>query len=275
MKSGDRALLEVLQYEFMRNALLAGLLASVACGLIGVIVVVKRMVSISGGISHAAFGGIGLGYFLGFDPILGALLFTVVSALGIGVLRGRTKLSEDAAVGILWVTGMSLGVILISLTPGYAPNLFAYLFGSILTVPTSDLIEMAVLDVIIITTIFLFYEEFMAISFDESFAFVVGVPVERIYLLLLSLIALTVVVLIRIVGVILVIAMLTIPATISWQFSYKLKEMMLLSVMLSAIFTMGGLWLSFTLDLASGATIVMLSVATFLLTSLYKVLLGK
>ncbi|RJS84917.1 metal ABC transporter permease [Candidatus Bathyarchaeota archaeon] len=268
-------MLEVLQYEFMRNALLAGLLASVACGLIGVIVVVKRMVSISGGISHAAFGGIGLGYFLGFDPILGALLFTVVSALGIGVLRGRTKLSEDAAVGILWVTGMSLGVILISLTPGYAPNLFAYLFGSILTVPTSDLIEMAVLDVIIITTIFLFYEEFMAISFDESFAFVVGVPVERIYLLLLSLIALTVVVLIRIVGVILVIAMLTIPATISWQFSYKLKEMMLLSVMLSAIFTMGGLWLSFTLDLASGATIVMLSVATFLLTSLYKVLLGK
>ena len=254
----------------MRNALIAGALASIACGIIGVIIVVKRLVFISGGISHAAFGGVGLGYFLRFDPILGALLFTLLSAFGMAILREKTRLSEDAAVGILWVTGMSLGVIFVSLTPGYAPNLFGYLFGGILTVPTNELIEMVILDVIILFTVFIFYEEFMAISFDESFASIVGVPVEYMYLLLLSLVALTVVVLIRIVGVILVIAMLTIPATITWQFSYKLHEMMILSVILSIIFTVGGLWLSFILDLASGATIVLLSVSTFLISSAVK-----
>ena len=264
------ALWEFLQYEFMRNALIAGVLASVACGVVGAIVVVKRMVSISGGISHAAFGGIGLGYLLRFDPIFGALIFTIASALSMGILRERTRLSEDSVIGILWVTGMSLGVIFIGLSPGYAPGLFSYLFGSILTVPFSDLIVIAVLDAAILLVVFLLYEEFLAISFDEEFATAAGIPVERIYLVLLSLVALTVVVLIRIVGVILVIAMLTIPATIAWQFSYKLKQIMAISFLLSALFTTEGLWLSYALNLASGATIVLVSVATFLLSSILK-----
>jgi len=254
----------------MRNALMAGMLASVACGVIGAFVVVKKMVSVSGGISHAAFGGIGLGYLLRFDPVLGALLFTVASALGMGMLRERTKLSEDAAVGILWVTGMSLGVIFIGLTMGYAPDLFGYLFGNILTVPLSDLIVMMILDVVILLAVFLLYEEFLAISFDEEFATAAGMPVERIYLILLSLVALTVVILIRIVGVVLVIAMLTIPATITWQFSHKLNQIMVISVLISAVFTTEGLWLSYVLNLASGATIVLVSVATFVLSMILK-----
>lgn len=140
---------EVLQYDFMRNALAAGVLAAVACGIIGVYVVVKKIVSISGGISHTAFGGVGLGYFVGINPVLGALFFTVACALGMGVLSRRTKLAEDTAIGIFWAVGMALGVLFVGLTPGYAPGLFSYLFGSILTVPTWDLILMLVLDVVI------------------------------------------------------------------------------------------------------------------------------
>jgi len=254
----------------MRNALIAGMMASLACGVVGAIIVVKKMVSISGGISHAAFGGIGLGYLLKFDPILGALLFAIVSALSMGVLRERTRMSEDSLIGIFWVTGMSLGVIFIGLSPGYTPDLFVYLFGSILTVPISDLIEITALDAIILLVVFLFYEEFLAISFDEEFAMAAGIAVERTYLVLLSLVALTVVILIRIVGVILVIAMLTIPATISWQFSYKLKNIMIISFLLSALFTTEGLWLSYVLNLPSGATIVLVSAATFVLSLILK-----
>ena len=254
----------------MRNALTAGILASIACGVVGAIVVVKRMTMISGGISHAAFGGIGLGYLLGFDPIFGALMFTIASALSMGIIRERTRLSEDSMIGILWVTGMSLGVIFIGLSPGYAPDLFSYLFGNILTVPFSDLMMIMILDAIILVVVFLFYERFLAISFDEDFATAAGIPVEQVYLVLLSLVALTIIVLIRIVGVILVIAMLTIPATIAWQFSYKLKQIMAISFLLSAIFTTEGLWLSYLFNLASGATIVLVSVATFILSLILK-----
>jgi zinc transport system permease protein len=252
-------MIAALQYEFMRNALLAGLLAAVACGIIGCYVVVKKMVFISGGISHCSFGGIGLGYFLGINPIVGALFFTIASALGMGIVTKRTRLPEDTAIGILWAMGMALGIIFIGLTPGYAPDLFSYLFGNILTVPHSDLIMMLILDVIIISVVFLLYKDFLAISFDEEFGTVVGIPAERLYLILLCLIALTVVVLIRVVGIILVIALLTIPAAMARQFTHSLKKMMLLSILLSAVFAIGGLWLSYELDLASGATIILVS----------------
>lgn len=259
-------MLELLQYEFMRNALLAGFLAAIACGIVGVYVVVKRIVFISGGIAHASFGGIGLGYFLGINPVLGALFFTVASALGMGMAGRRTRLTEDTTIGILWAVGMALGIIFIGLSPGYAPDLFSYLFGNILTVPASDLVLMLILDVVIISVVLLFYKEFLAISFDEEFGTVVGVPTERLYLTLLCLIALTVVVLIRVVGVILVIALLTIPAAVARQFTYSLKKMMFLSVLFGIIFTLCGLWLSYELDLASGATIVLVSGIFFLIS---------
>ena len=259
-------MLEVLQYDFMRNALIAGVLASVACGIVGVYVVVKKIVFISGGIAHASFGGIGLGYLLGINPVLGALFFTVASALGMGIVSRRTRLPEDTAIGILWAVGMALGIIFIGLSPGYAPDLFSYLFGNILTVPAFDLILMLILDVVIISVVLLLYKEFLAVSFDEEFGTVVGVPVEPLYLTLLCLIALTVVVLIRVVGVILVIALLTIPAAVARQFTHSLKKMMLLSVLFGVLFAACGLWLSYELDLASGATIVLVSGTLFLIS---------
>lgn len=259
-------MLEVLQYEFMRNALIAGLLAAIACGIVGVYVVVKRVVFISGGIAHASFGGIGLGYFLGINPVLGAMFFAIASALGMGLVTKRTRLPEDTAIGILWAIGMALGIIFIGLTPGYAPDLFSYLFGNILTVPAFDLMLMLILDAVIIILVLLFYKEFLLLSFDEEFSTIVGVPTERLYLLLLCLIALTVVVLIRVVGIILVIALLTIPAALARQFTHNLKKMMLLSVLAGAVFTFSGLWLSYLLDLASGATIILVA-GTALFTS--------
>jgi len=260
-------MLELLQYEFMRNALVAALLASIACGIIGVYVVVKRIVFISGGIAHAAFGGIGLGYLLGIEPLLGVVPFSIGAALSMGIVGRRTRIPEDTAIGILWATGMALGVVFIGLTPGYAPDLFGYLFGSILAVPASDLLLMLIMNAAIIVTVIALYREFQAISFDEEYATAMGLPTERLYLLLLCLIALTVVLLIRVVGVILVIALLTIPAALSKRFTHRLSTMMTLSVLLCALFTTGGLWLSYILDLASGATIVLFSGCEFLITT--------
>lgn len=257
-------MLEALQYEFMRNALAAALVAAIACGIVGVYVVVKRVVSISGGIAHASFGGIGLGYFLGINPVVGAIFFTVASAIGMGLVTRRTKLPEDTAVGIMWAMGVALGIIFIGLTPGYAPDLFSYLFGNILTVPFSDLLLMVGLDALIILIVVALYKEFLALSFDEEFGTVVGVPTEPLYLLLLCMIALTVVVLIRVVGTILVIALLTIPAALARQFTHNLKKMMLLAILFGALFSFGGLLLSYQLNLASGATIVLLSGIVFL-----------
>jgi len=263
-------MIEILQYEFMRNALVAALLASVACGIIGVYVVIKRIVFISGGIAHASFGGIGLGYLLGVDPVLGVVPFSIASALGIGIISKKTNLPEDTTIGMLWVMGMALGVIFIGLSPGYAPDLFGYLFGSILTVPFSDIILMSILDVIIISVVFLLYEEFLALSFDEEFATVVGVPTKYLYFILLCLVALTIVVLIRIVGIILVIALLTVPASISKQLTHNLKKMMVFSIFLSSVFSISGLWISYEINLASGATIVLVSIGGFLIFSLFK-----
>jgi len=257
---------ELLQYEFIRNALLAVLLASIACGIIGVYVVVKRIVFISGGIAHASFGGVGLGYFLGVNPIWGIIPFSILSALVMGLVSKRSRIPEDTVIGILWALGVSLGIVFIGLSPGYAPDLFSYLFGNILTVTSVDLIIMLILDLVIIMVVFLFYKEFLALSFDDEFATVVGVPTVKLYFLLLCLIALTIVVLMKVVGIIMIIALLTIPAAISKQYTSNLKKMIFISILLSAIFGLGGLWLSYQFNLASGATIVIVSGIGFILS---------
>jgi zinc transport system permease protein len=264
--------MEIFQYEFIRNAMIATILVNIACGIVGTFVVTKRIVFISGGISHAAFGGIGLGYFLGLDPIITAIPFSILAAFGIGFIAKKTKVGEDAAIGILWAIGMSLGIIFINLTPGYAPDLFSYLFGNILTIPFSDLIIMVVLDMIIVVITILFYKEFKAISFDEEFSKVAGVPVDILYFLLLGMVALSVVILIKVVGIILVIALLTIPASMCRQFTNNIKTLIFLSMSVGIILTIGGLWISYILDLASGATIIILLGIVFLLSSFAKYL---
>lgn len=249
---------DALQYEYMQNALVAGLLAAVACGIIGTYVIVRRIVFISEGIAHASFGGIGLGYLAGFSPITGALIFSVAAALGIGIVTRKTRLAEDTAIGILLTMGMALGILFIGLAPGYAPDLWSYLFGNILTVPDSDLRIMLVLDLVIVGTVLALYKEFLTLVFDEEFGTVVGIPVNTLYLLLLGMIALTVVLLIRVVGIILVVALLTIPTALARQFTYDLRKIMILSVTFGAAFTLGGLWISYEFDVPSGATIILL-----------------
>jgi zinc transport system permease protein len=257
-------MLDALQYGFMQNALIAGLLASVACGVVGTYIVTKRIVFISGGIAHTSFGGIGLGYLMGFNPVLGALLFSLGAAVGMGYISRRTKTAPDTIIGILWAMGMALGVLFIGLAPGYAPDLFSYLFGNILTVPTSDLWLMLALDVVIVGVVIALYKEFLAISFDEEYSAAMGLPVGLLYLIMLCLVALTVVVLLRVVGMILVLALLTIPVALARQFTYDIKKIMLYASLFGMVFTIGGLWLSYNFDLASGATIILLGGVTLL-----------
>ncbi|UGV39754.1 metal ABC transporter permease [Methanococcoides orientis] len=261
-------MIELLQYEFMTNAIFAGLLASIACGIIGVYVVVKKIVFISGGIAHASFGGIGISYFLGINPIFGVLPFSLFSALTMGTISKRSDVPEDTIIGILWSLGMAIGIIFIGWTPGYAPDLMTYLFGNILTVPGSDIYLMLALDAVIIGTVYVLYKEFMALCYDEEFSKVSGVPTEKLYLLLLCLIALTVVVMIRVVGLILVIALLTIPAALSRQYTSNMKIMMYLSILFGATFTITGLLLSYYFDIASGATIIIVMATAYLLNIL-------
>lgn len=256
-------MIEALQYEFMRNALLAGFLVSIACGIIGALVVVNRIVFISGGIAHAAYGGIGLGYYLGFSPVWGAVAFSILSALGMGAVQRRTRQRADTLIGLLWAVGMALGIVLLDLTPGYKADLMSYLFGSILTVPREELLLMLGLDLAIVAVVALFYKEFLAISFDEAFAKVENVPVEALWMALLCLIALTVVVMMRVVGLILVIALLTIPAAIGGQFARDLKGMMAVGSGLGVLFTTLGLWASYAFNLTSGATIILVAAAGF------------
>ncbi len=261
-------MLEILSYDFMKNALLAGILVSIACGVVGTYVVVKGISFISGSISHAAYGGIGLGYYLGINPMLGATIFTVLSALGMGIVSHKTKQKEDTIIGMMWAVGMALGIIFIKLSPGYTADLMSYLFGSILTVPVGDLWLMLLLDLIIVLIVLLFYEPFKLVAFDEEYAETLGLNTLALNLLLLFLIALTVVVMIRAVGIILVIALLTIPAAIARQLSKRLPLMMVLATLLGIVFAIVGLLLSYLWDLPSGATIILCAAGGFIISSL-------
>lgn len=268
-------MIEALQLEFMRNALWAALLASVACGVVGSLVVVNRIVFISGGIAHSAYGGIGLAFFLGISPLLGAVGFTVTAALLIGWISLAQKHRADTFIGVIWALGMALGVVLIDLTPGYNVDLMSYLFGSILAVPRSDLYLIAILDLVLVIFALFFYRQLLALSFDEQFARTRGVPAKALHLALTVLIALTVVLLIRVAGLILIIALLTIPPYIAEAWCRSLKGMMLLAGLLCAFFSVAGLWLSYQLDLTSGPSIILVAGTGFFATLALKNLWRK
>jgi zinc transport system permease protein len=255
--------MDALTFETIRNALIAGLLAAIAAGVIGVYIVIRRMVSISGSVAHASLSGVGLGLIASFSPLIGALVLTPVAAVGMGVIVKKTRLPEDTAIGILWATGMAIGVVLAALAHNTA-DLSTYLFGDILSVPDSDLILMGVLDVVIILAVLRFYREFLSISFDEEFARIVGVSTLPLYFFMLFLIALTVVALLRVAGIILVIALLAIPAALSRRLTFSVPKMILLSCLFSAFFTFSGLFISLQFQLPSGAIIAILCGVTFI-----------
>jgi zinc transport system permease protein len=259
---------EALQFEFMRNALLAGILVSISCGIIGSLVVVNRIVFISGGIAHAAYGGIGLAFFVGFSPTLGAGIFAVASSMVMGAVSFKNRHRADTVIGVLWAVGMALGIILIDLTPGYNVDFMSYLFGSILAVPKADIWFMIPMDVVIVLSIVIFYKEFLAMSYDDEFAYIAGIPVKLLYFALLGMTALCVVMVIRVVGLILVIALLTIPPYIAEKYTRTLGEMMVLSSLLGTFFTVAGLWLSYNYNFTSGATIVMVAGLGFFVSQL-------
>lgn len=250
-------------YKFLQNAVLAGVLASVVCGLIGVIIVEKKLIMMSGGIAHTAYGGVGFGYLLGFEPILGAMLFSVGAALGVGYVRRRGGVQTDITISLFWSLGMALGIAFIAFMPGYPPDMDSYLFGNILSVTRSDLLLMAILTAVVTAFVLIFFNDWKTYLFDDKFAGILGLNTTLLEYLLLILVALTVVVLIRVAGIVLVLALLTAPAATAALLSKRLKTRMGIAVALGMCFCMAGLWLSYTLDLPSGAAIIILSVATY------------
>jgi len=260
----------LMTYGFLQNAMLAAILASITCGIIGSYIVARRMVFISGGITHTSFGGIGMGYYLGMNPIIGALIFSVISAIGIRVASRKSLIREDSAIGILWSLGMAVGIIFIFMTPGYAPNLMTYLFGSILTVSSGDLLMMALLAIITVLLFSVFYRTILFISFDEEYARSHNAPVETANYILLSLIAMAIVLHIRIAGIILVISFLTIPQTTANLFANDLKKIIYYSIAICFLGSIIGLMASYHYNIPSGATIIFVFIIIFLLARIAK-----
>jgi len=253
---------EALSFEFVQHALLAGILVSFAAGIIGSLIVVNRMVFLAGGMAHASYGGIGMAVFFGFPVFLGASLFAVGAAMLIATLTMHTRHRMDTFIGLIWAVGMAIGVIFIDLTPGYNVDMMSYLFGSILAVSTEDIYFMATLLSLILFVSTFWYRDILAVSYDSEYATLRGVNVKFFYHLILILSALTVVIAIKVVGLILVIAMLTIPVYIAEKLSSSLLSMMFISGLIATLFTLTGLWFSYTYNLTSGATIILVSAAS-------------
>ncbi|MDO9630694.1 MAG: iron chelate uptake ABC transporter family permease subunit [Humidesulfovibrio sp.] len=261
-------MMDALGFEFFRNALLAGLLASVICGVIGSLVVVNRIVFLAGGVAHASYGGVGLAFFLGLPVLPVTTGFSTCAALCMAWVTLDARERSDTVIGVLWAAGMALGIILLDLTPGYNSDLMSYLFGSILAVPQSDLVLMAGLSAAVLVLAGLFSRGLLVMSFDAEFARSRGVPVRFLHFLLMGLVAVCVVLVIRVVGLILVMALLTIPPFMAERRSSSLAGMMLLSAALSAVFCVVGLYLSYALDLTSGASIIAVACVGFVLSLL-------
>lgn len=256
---------EVLNYEFMQNALLAGFLVSIIVGIIGSLIVVNKITFLAGGIAHSSYGGIGLAIYFGLPILFGATVFAIITAILIAIITFRSKTRIDAIIGIMWATGMAIGIIFIDLTPGYNVDLMSYLFGSIIAVSTEDLYFMAFLNVIIVSLVVLFYKQILAVSYDIEFAKLRGIHVKFFYTLILILSALCIVAAIRVVGLILVMALLTIPTYLSEHFSNKLSSMMVISALLAILFTLVGLMVSYYYDISSGAAIIMVSIVSLII----------
>lgn len=263
-------MLDILSYHFLQNAIIAGLLVSFAAGIIGSLIVVNRMVFLAGGIAHTSYGGIGLAVYFSFPYFLGASLFSVAAALLMAFITLNQRDKIDIFIGLIWAVGMAIGIILIDMTPGYNVDLMSYLFGSILAVSDSDIYYMAGLLLFTIVIVSLFYRQILAISYDSEYAALRGINVKFFYTLILVMSALVIVIAIKVVGLILVIALLTIPVYIASSLSSSLKIMMITSGVLASIFTLIGLFISYQYDFTSGASIIITSAIGLILFLLVK-----
>jgi zinc transport system permease protein len=268
-------MLEVLEYSFMQNAILASILVSIITGIIGSLILVNKMTFLTGGIAHSSYGGIGLAVYFGLPIFLGASLFALLSALLIAFIAFKERHRIDIFIGLIWAIGMAIGIIFVDLTPGYNVDLMSYLFGSILAVSKSDLIFMSILAVVVLFFIHKYYREILAVSYDSEYAQIKGINAKLFFTLILLLSALSVVVAIKVVGLILVIALMTIPTYIAEQISSTLYGMMMKSALLSTIFSLLGLTLSYNFDITSGAAIILISALCLVLFMLSKNFIKK
>lgn len=255
--------MSIFEYTFFQHALLGSLLASIACGIIGTYIVTRRLVFISGGLTHASFGGIGLGLYTGISPLLTATLFSMLSAIGVEWLSKRSDMREDSAIAIFWTLGMAVGIIFTFLSPGFAPDLSAYLFGNILTITTADLWLLAAVAALLIVVFGSMLRNIIAVAFDREFALSQRLPVARIEYMLMMLIALTIVACLRMVGIVLVISLLTIPQMTANLFTHHFRRIIFLSIAIGYLSCLGGLFISYFLNVPSGASIIFFSIVIY------------
>ena len=257
--------MDLLQYTFFQHALIGSLLASIVCGMVGTYIVTRRLVFISGGLTHASFGGIGLGLYTGIPPILSAALFAVLSAFGVEWLSKRKDMREDSAIAVFWTLGMALGIIFTFLSPGFAPDLSAYLFGNILTITLADIALLAALAAVLTLFFVLYLRPIVYVAFDREFARSQGIPVQLFEYAMMMFIALTIVACLRMVGIVLVISLLTIPQMTANLFSYRFHQIIWLSIGIGYLSCLGGLLISFYLNVPSGASIIFFSIIIYAL----------
>ena len=264
---------ELLQYAFFRNALLGSLFASIACGVIGTYVVSRRLVFISGGITHASLGGLGIGFYFSFPPLLSAMAFSVFSAFGIQWLSSKQGVREDSAIAVFWSLGMAIGIVLTFLSPGYAPNLSEYLFGNILTITRRDIAALVVLSLVLLFFFALFYHAIVAVSFDAEFARTRRVPTQFIEYTMMLFIAVTIVLSIRLVGIVLLMSLITVPQMTANLFTVNYSKIISLSILFSFVGCVAGLFLSYYLNVPSGAFIIFVLIVMFFIGKAVKAIM--
>lgn len=258
----------VATYSFLGNALWAAILSGIACGIVGTYVVSRRMVFLSGGITHASFGGIGIAYHFGLNPIGGAMIFAVLSALGIEWAGARGRIREDSAIGIVWSLGMAIGTLFIFATPGYAPNLMSFLFGDILTVSRLGLVAMAVVALVLVVVMLLWRRPIIYASFDREYARSQGVKADVVLAFMTVMTAVTIVLSIRVVGIVLLISLLTVPPTIVGMLTKSYTKIALWSSVLAAVGNVVGIWVAYKMDFPVGATTIILLTLTLFIVKL-------
>jgi zinc transport system permease protein len=258
--------IDLLSYTFFQNALLGSLFASIACGIIGSYVVIRRLVFISGGITHASLGGIGLGFYFGWNPIFAAMAFSILSAFGIEWLSSKQGVREDSAIGSFWSLGMAVGIIFIYLKPGFAPNLSDYLFGNILTITKPDITYLVILSIVLMIVFLLFGRHILFAAFDPDFAKTRHLPVNLIKYAMMMGIAITIVLSIRLVGIVLLMSILTVPQMTANLFTSNFVKMIVLSILIGFFGCIVGLFMSAVLDVPSGVFIIFTQIVVFLIS---------
>ena len=263
-------MLELLNYTFFQHALLGSLFASIACGIIGTYIVTRRLVFISGGITHASFGGIGIGLYICISPLLAATVFSVLSAFGVEWLSKRKDMREDSAIAVFWTFGMAIGIIFSFLSPGFAPDLSAFLFGNILTITSTDIWMLAGLSLLLIAFFACFLNPIIYIAFDREYARSQRIPVTFFEYVLMMFIALTIVACLRMIGIVLVISLLTLPQMTANLFTHSFKRIIGLSIGIGFMGCLGGLFLSYQMQVPSGAAIIFFSILVYALCKVGK-----